>query len=184
MIKLTLSLALLAMLGCAPAPVAPERAAPVPTPPPAPTATPTPALDASWGALRDLVGAWEGASEQEQSKGTMTLTPDLGGQVLVRRGTNDSPRGHHEDLTIIRRADGGTFRADYFDNEGHVIRYLVQPRPGGVVFVSEIRPGEPRYRLTYTRADDATITGGFEVAPPGRPDEFAAYLSWRARKIR
>jgi phage-related tail fiber protein len=132
---------------------------------------------------------WQGIGDQAGATGGFTFSATVQDRVIVRTNysntpaTAGSPASRHDDLMVIY-VEGDAVKADYFDNEGHVIRYLVQPRPGGVVFVSEIRPGEPRYRLTYTRADDATITGGFEVAPPGRPDEFAAYLSWRARKIR
>ncbi|HET6956211.1 MAG TPA: hypothetical protein VFI56_06505 [Vicinamibacterales bacterium] len=139
--------------------------------------------------LRFLLGEWQGIGDQAGATGGFTFSATVQDRVIVRTNysntpaTAGSPASRHDDLMVIY-VEGDAVKADYFDNEGHVIRYLVQPRPGGVVFVSEIRPGEPRYRLTYTRADDATITGGFEVAPPGRPDEFAAYLSWRARKIR
>lgn len=139
--------------------------------------------------LRFLLGEWQGVGDQAGATGGFTFSATVQDRVIVRTNysntpaTAGSPASRHDDLMVIY-VEGDAVKADYFDNEGHVIRYLVQPRPGGVVFVSEIRAGEPRYRLTYIRADDATITGGFEVAPPGRPDEFAAYLSWRARKIR
>jgi hypothetical protein len=139
--------------------------------------------------LRFLLGEWQGVGDQAGATGGFTFSATVQDRVIVRTNysntpaTAGSPASRHDDL-MVSYVEGDAVKADYFDNEGHVIRYLVQPRPGAVVFVSEVRPGEPRYRLTYTRADAATITGGFEIAPPGRPDEFAAYLSWRARKIR
>lgn len=79
--------------------------------------------------------------------------------------------------------EGGQLRADYFDSEQHVIRYVVQPRSEHeVVFASEAKPSEPRYRLSDTARSDGTLAGQFEVAPPGQPDGFKPYLSWTARK--
>jgi hypothetical protein len=47
------------------------------------------------------------------------------------------------------------------------------------------KAGEPRYRLTYRRGASAgTLDGSFEVAPPDKPDAFAPYLSWRAKKAK
>ena len=139
--------------------------------------------------LRFLLGEWQGIGDQAGATGGFTFSSTVQDHVIVRTNYSDtpatagSPASRHDDLMVIY-LEGEAVKADYFDNEGHVIRYVVQPRSGGVVFVSETRPGEPRYRLTYTRADDTTITGSFEVAPPGQPDAFASYLTWRARKIR
>jgi hypothetical protein len=139
--------------------------------------------------LRFLLGEWQGIGDQAGASGGFTFSSSVQGRVIVRTNYSDTPAtatsqaSRHEDLMVIY-VEGDAVKADYFDNEGHVIRYVVEPRPGAVVFLSDVRPGEPRYRLTYTRADDGTIAGGFEIAPPGKPDAFAAYLSWRARKIR
>jgi hypothetical protein len=68
---------------------------------------------------------------------------------------------------MIIYADGTALKADYFDNEGHVIRYVGQTRSAReVAFVSEPSASEPRYRLTYTLGADNTLGGQFEVAPP------------------
>jgi hypothetical protein len=139
--------------------------------------------------LRFLLGEWQGIGDQAGATGGFTFSSSVQDRVIVRTNYSDTPAtatsqaSRHDDLMVIY-VEGDAVKADYFDNEGHVIRYLVQLRPNAVVFLSEIHPAEPRYRLTYTRADDGTITGGFEIAPPGKPDAFAAYLSWRARKTR
>ena len=139
--------------------------------------------------LRFLLGEWQGIGDQAGATGGFTFSSTVQDRVIVRTNSSNTPAtasgpaSRHDDLMVIY-VEGDEVKADYFDNEGHVIRYVVQASPGGVVFLSDVRPGEPRYRLTYTRTDETTITGGFEVAPPGRPDAFAAYLSWRARKIR
>jgi hypothetical protein len=71
---------------------------------------------------------------------------------------------------MVVYVEAGVVKADYFDSEGHVIRYVVDGRPGEAAFVSEIRAAEPRYRLTYTQASPGTLNGRFDVAPPGKPE--------------
>ena len=94
---------------------------------------------------------------------------------------NGKPALQHDDLMVIY-VEAGSVRADYFDNEGHVIRYVVDAHGDEVVFLSELKASEPRYRLSYNRRPDGILNGRFEIAPPGRPDAFAPYLSWSARK--
>ena len=99
----------------------------------------------------------------------------VGCSVVVDDGADD-------DLLVIY-GDNGSLKADYFDSEAHVIRYLVDVRPpNAVVFVSDPNPREPRYRLTYTAAADGVLIGSFDIAAPGSPDAFKPYLSWKARK--
>ena len=79
-------------------------------------------------------------------------------------------------------AEDGRVRAEYFDSEGHVIRYEVQSRaPGTLVFLSEARPGTPRFRLAYTASGPEKIALTFEIAPPGATD-FRPYISARLRR--
>jgi hypothetical protein len=40
---------------------------------------------------------------------------------------------------MVIYVDAGVVRADYFDSENHVIRYVAEARPGEVVFVSETK---------------------------------------------
>src|ERR1700759_1068334 len=81
---------------------------------------PDPALEP----LAPLLGHWEGTDPDHHASGGFVLRADLGGKVLVRRSTNDSKAGHHEDMTLIYASPAG-LRANYFDNEGHVISYAV-----------------------------------------------------------
>jgi hypothetical protein len=80
--------------------------------------------------------------------------------------------------------DAGRVKAEYFDSEAHIIRYVAETKGAEVVLLSEVRPSEPRYRLTYTQMSATTLLGKFDVAPPGKPDAFAPYLSWTARKVK
>ena len=139
--------------------------------------------------LQFLVGEWEGVGDQAGATGGFTFAPSVQDRVLVRTNysntpaTGGTPASRHDDLMVVY-VDTGLVKADYFDNEGHVIRYVADARPGEVVFLSEIRAGEPRYRLTYRQGSPTTLIGTFEVAPPGKPEAFGPYLSWTARKLK
>ena len=73
---------------------------------------------------------------------------------------------------------GGTASADYWDNEGHVIRYAATWSADGKVLtlVSDGAGGGPRYRLVYGFPVPNRATVSFEVAPPGS-DTFRKYVS-------
>src|SRR5678816_4188164 len=83
--------------------VACATSAPPAASPTSPAAAPSAALGSEWTPLRPLIGAWSGTGGDaaHPSRGGFTLAPDLGGKLLVRRGTNDAATAHHEDLTII-----------------------------------------------------------------------------------
>ena len=136
-----------------------------------------------------LLGEWEGISDQVGATGGFAFAPGVQDHVIVRTNYSNTPASggrpasRHDDLMVIY-VDAGLVKAEYFDNEGHVIRYAAEPRADRVAFVSEVKPGEPRYRLTYTQGSATALTGTFEVAPPGKPDDFAPYLSWTARKVK
>jgi hypothetical protein len=87
-------------------------------------------------------------------------------------------------MVVYRDTPESPLRAIYFDNEGHTIRYDVQSPPDGgeIVFVSGPEPSAPRFRLTYTRVDQERMKIKFEIAPPGHPEQFAAYLEASAHR--
>jgi hypothetical protein len=87
-------------------------------------------------------------------------------------------------MVVYRDSDSGPPRALYFDNEGHVIRYLVTASSDQrrIEFVSEVLPSNPRYRLTYVRTGSDTLTLRFEIAPPGKPDSFSTYIEAKAKR--
>jgi hypothetical protein len=137
--------------------------------------------------LQFLLGDWEAAGDQAGATGGSTFAANVQGHVIVRTNYSDAPASggtpasRHDDLMVIY-VEGNVVKADYFDNEGHVIRYAVSANADQVVFVSDIMSAEPRFRLTYTRTSPTTLKGRFEIAPPGKPDAFAPYLSWTAHK--
>jgi hypothetical protein len=149
--------------------------------------------------LRFLVGDWIAIDTPAGETGSFTFTLAVQDRVLVRTNeanyaaTQERAASRHEDLLLIYSQDG-SLKADYFDSEGHVIRYAVsafttslpkaagpakQPRqPTGVLFLSDPNPREPRYIL----ASDGVLGGSFEIAPTGSPESFKPYLSWKARR--
>jgi hypothetical protein len=139
--------------------------------------------------LQFLLGEWEGIGDQAGATGGFTFAAGVQDRVIVRTNYSNTPpsggkpASRHDDLMVIY-VDAGLVKAEYFDNEGHVIRYVADALAGEVVFLSEIKPSEPRYRLTYTRGSATTLNGKFDVAPPGKPEAFAPYLSWTARKVK
>ncbi len=146
-----------------------------------------------WSDFRFLVGEWVGEGEGGPGKGSggFTLTPDLGGKILVRSNHAEYPAAGgrpavvHDDLMVIHPSKNGRgARADYWDNEGHVIRYAVTPSGDGkgLVFLSDAATGEPRFRLSYAEVERGLVTIKFEIAPPGKPEAFKAYLEAKVRR--
>jgi hypothetical protein len=142
-----------------------------------------------WGPAQFLVGHWtgEGSGQPGSGTGAFSFIPDVQGKVLIRRSfaeypaAGGKPASRHDDLTVIYHDETtGELRAVYFDNEDHVIRYSGKASPGGVVFVSDGKPSEMRYRLTYTATGKDTLKLQFEVATPGH--DFVSYLEANARR--
>ena len=136
-----------------------------------------------WGPIQFLVGHWSGEGSGEPGKGTgaFSFLPDVQGHVLVRKNfaeyppAEGKPASRHDDLTIIYMDEtSNQLKAIYFDNEGHVIRYLVDPVDQGAVFTSEGGRDVTRYRLTYTKKGEDRLIVKFEVAPPSK--DFATYI--------
>ena len=137
--------------------------------------------------LAFLVGDWRAIGTAPGERGAFTFKFDVQRHVLVRTNeavydaTATREASRHDDLMVVY-VDNGSVMADYFDSEGHVIRYAVQAAPDHVTFVSDRDPKGPRYRLSYTLASDGVLSGSFEIATPDAPEAFKPYLAWKARK--
>jgi len=156
--------------------------------PTTPVVAETGAVPAPFAPFRFLLGRWVANGDQTGATGGFAFAFDLQNHVIARTNYSNTPSAgerpasRHDDLLVIY-LEGDAVKADYFDSEGHVIRYVVSANPQTIVFLSDVISGQPRYRLTYRRgASDDTLTGTFEIAPPAKPDGFAPYLSWSARK--
>ncbi len=105
--------------------------------------------------------------------------------ILVRRHVAQlparaagAPSTVHEDLLVIW-PDGDGFRATSWDNEGHVIAYVVKATAEAVVFDTE--PGAPRrFRLEYRFRPDGGQAITFSFARPG--GELTPYTSGGAHR--
>jgi hypothetical protein len=151
----------------------------------------TPAAEPDWGPAQFLVGHWtgEGSGQPGAGTGAFSFTPDLQGTVLLRRSfaeypaANGKPASRHDDLMVVYRGEtAGALRAIYFDNEGHVIHYSGAASGAGVVFLSDGKPSEVRYRLTYTPTGKDTLKLQFEIAASGK--DFTRYLEAGAHRDR
>ena len=137
-------------------------------------------------ALAFLEGAWTAEPDARGATGQFTLAPELSGAVLVRRNRLAVPAGEerpasvHEDLMVIW-AEGAELRADYWDDEGHVIRYKVRSEAGTLIFESDPSAPGPRFRLVYARRGADVVEVSFSIAPPGKGYE--PYVTGLARRI-
>jgi hypothetical protein len=141
--------------------------------------------------LEFLTGDWEGSGSGTpgQGQGGTTFAPGLQDRVLIRTNvaitaaSGTTPASRHDDLMIVYVDERGAVRADYYDNEGHVIRYAVtSPRPGQAVFTSDATAAGPQYRLTYDARPSGVVSGTFAIAPPGKPGAFSPYLTWEMKR--
>jgi catechol 2,3-dioxygenase-like lactoylglutathione lyase family enzyme len=147
----------------------------------------------AWDQWRPLVGEWQGAGKGSPGEGAggFSFAFDLQNKVLVRKSHTDYPPAEgrpafsHDDLMVVYSDEvAHKFRADYFDNEGHVIRYTAGFSPGGqtLTFISDPTPSQPSFRLTYVKNPDDTLGIKFEIAPPNAPDKFKMYVEGSAHK--
>ncbi len=147
---------------------------------------------ASWEPWRFLIGHWVGEGGTgvpgQATTGEAWFKLDLQGRVLVRvdhseyAATKEHPAFAHDGLMIIWGDPTGRFRADYWDNEGHVIRYTATADGKTATFLSDVIPHQPRYRLTYVQTAPDQVTVKFEIAPPDKPEQFRLYVEGKTRK--
>ena len=140
-----------------------------------------------------MIGPWEavGHGSPGEGKGGLSFTFDLQNRVIIRKSHTDYPAAGgrqafaHDDLVVIYADDAAQkFRADYYDNERHVIRYTIEFSPDGqtMIFLSDPIPSQPRFRLTYERGKGEDLKIRFEFAPPTSPEKFQVYVEGTARK--
>jgi hypothetical protein len=144
----------------------------------------------AWKPFQFLIGDWVGSGSGKPGEGTgeFSLKFDLDQKILLRRNRNqlaptaNQPAGAvHEDLMIIYQQPGsGAFRADYFDNEGHVIRYAISIAQHTAVFESDEPGNATRFKLTYELKSDGLLSITFAIAGPGKP--FQTYVSGTVRR--
>jgi hypothetical protein len=100
------------------------------------------------------------------------FAPELKGHVLVRRcatGCDNGPMGagYSDILYIYKNSPDQTYRAIFFDTEGHVLQYQIStPSANKAVFLSDGSVPGPRFQLTYELVG-GTMSGKFEMLAPG-----------------
>lgn len=144
-----------------------------------------------FSSLAFLEGTWDANVQNNAAiklAGRYTFGRELNGHVFVRHATNDpgckAPSSfdcsHSDLLYVFQDAPGAPFKADYFDNEGHVIHYDVStPTATSVVFLSAPGAG-PQFRLTYELWGQV-MKGKFQMQMPGQSD-WRTYLEWSGNR--
>lgn len=142
----------------------------------------------AWAPLRFLIGTWDARSVNGdvQSSGSYVFQTELRGHVLARHAATKDCKGpldfncEHSDLLYIY-AEGSSYQAIYFDNEGHVIHYNVStPAPATAVFLSDEKQPGRQFRLVYG-LKNGVMNGKFQLKAPGQA-EFRSYLEWTGGK--
>jgi hypothetical protein len=147
----------------------------------------------AWAEYKFLLGEWvgEGSGEPGKGSGGFSFVSELQGKILVRRNRAEYPAAGgkpaftHEDLMVLYRGQGNKPpEAIYFDSEGHIINYKLafSEDKRTLTFLSEAVPSAPRFRLSYTKEEGEKLKIRFEIAPPGKPDDFRPYITATVRR--
>ena len=146
-----------------------------------------------FASLSFLKGTWEAKATRPDGvavNGTYSFAPDLKGTILARHdlsqtschGPANFDCEHGDLLYVYRDAPGGRLKAIYFDNEGHVIHYIVStPSPTSAEFLSDGSQPGPQFRLIY-ELKAAVMYGRFQMRMPGG-SEWRSYLEWSGAKV-
>ncbi len=147
---------------------------------------------ANWDDWQYYLGEWigEGTGEPGEGSGGFQFYFDLQNQILIRKNfaeypaTQEKPAYRHDDLMVIYCESDESIRAIYWDNEGHIIHYAVEfsQNKNALTFLGDIQPSAPRFRFTYEKTGSDTLHIRFEIAPPGKPEEFATYIEATAHR--
>ena len=132
--------------------------------------------DTTWNKWNWLVGEWigEGSGQLGSGSGTFSFNFDLDKKILVRKSHSEypakdnNPKIIHDDLMIVYLDYSGIpSKANYYDNEGHTINYLITISDKSIIFTSEKLTNVPIFRLTYTLLENEIVNTKFEIAQDG-----------------
>jgi hypothetical protein len=146
-----------------------------------------PSATNQWSALSFLEGTWDAKATGNggvAAIGSYTFRLELRDHILARHGDLSQCKGpstfdcdHGDLLYIYRDAPTQPLKAIYFDNEGHVIHYVVSaPSPTSAVFLSDSSQPGPQFRLAY-ELKGQVMYGTFQIRMPGQR-EWKSYLEW------
>jgi hypothetical protein len=146
----------------------------------------------NWQKWDYLMGKWKADNQGDAAKGEgfFIFSTELDKNILVRKNilvfpaAPGKPEMKHEDLLVVYPGKmEDEFKAEYWDNESHVMHYTVSFGPeGNILFVSDLLPGQPRFRLTYIKVDPAHVSVKFEIASPANPGVYNTYMEGKAVK--
>ena len=143
----------------------------------------------NWGKWSWLIGEWtgEGSGKPGQGEGVFSLLPGLDSSILIRKNhsvypaANNKPAIIHEDLMIVYLDNSGlASKAIYFDNEKHVISYMVTYSEKSIILTSEKLADTPVFRLVYTLLDKVTVNTKFEMSQDGQ--KFMTYIEGKSKR--
>lgn len=132
-----------------------------------------------------LIGEWVGSgggSNSGHGEGASVFRFDLDSNIIIRENyshypaQNNKPAYTHKDLMVIYYQSSNPW-AIYFDNEKHIINYIIEFEGDKIIFTSEEMKGSPQFRLTYKRAGNDKMKLYFDIASPNIPGKFKSYLT-------
>jgi hypothetical protein len=144
-----------------------------------------------WEKWQWLIGNWagEGSGQPGQGGGTFSFAFNLDKNILIRNSNSEYSSGDkgqsiiHDDLMIIYPgAEDNQSKAIYFDNEGHVIEYVVTFSDSIIIFSSDKKPDTPAFRLSYSPAGNDLVSTRFEMSQDGV--KYFTYIEGKSKKIR
>ncbi len=144
----------------------------------------------AWSSWRFLVGEWVSSPDPSGSTGGVTFSMDLNEKIMLCRNhaeypaTEKSPAINYQNLGVIFHEGDKPVQASFFDNEGHVIRYVAQfsKAEDTLALTSDALASAPRFRLSYIKLGGDSLKVNFDIAPPGQPDTFMPYRTGVIRK--
>jgi hypothetical protein len=145
--------------------------------------------DSTWNKFNWLIGEWfgVGSGQPGEGSGTFSFNLDLDKNILVRKShseypaTAKKPKIIHDDLMIVYPAsNGSSFKANYFDNESHVINYIITFTHNSIILLSDKTTDAPVFRLTYTLLEKNIVGTKFEMSKDGQV--FTTYIEGKSKK--
>jgi len=144
----------------------------------------------AFAALQFLVGSWEAEPSQYVTIARTDFALDLQGKALVRHNhaeypaTNAKPAYTHDDLLVVyRELKPVATKGLYLDSDGYYARYTITSAgPGQATFTSDVIPGFPRYRVSYSLLPDGRLSTTIEVSPAGKAKAFGPFLQWISKR--
>lgn len=145
----------------------------------------------AFAALQFLVGHWEAEPSAAVTVARTDFTSDLQGKAIVRHNHAEYPAAsgkpaytHDDMLVVYREVKPVATKGLYLDSNGYYARYTItSSAPGQATFVSDVIPGFPRYRTTYSLLPDGRLSTNIEVSPVGKSNAYAPFLQWLSKRV-